>query len=175
MWLIVSFFLTAVSLTSCPEPVIPMNGFKVGERLQMNNVVSFQCDPGYTLQVKVNLPKVGQSHEHNTAVVVSGHRCYISHQVASQHVSKLVYCTKYQNVLKAHSLSNNSLLKTQCVQRKTMISLDWEHVTQPFGIYLIPIPGPHVDQLLFCIFITCWLLGTVCKPGSYFKTVLNVL
>lgn len=28
-----------------------MNGFKVGERLQMNNVVSFQCDPGYTLQV----------------------------------------------------------------------------------------------------------------------------
>uniref|UniRef100_A0A8B9LZ55 CUB and Sushi multiple domains 2 n=1 Tax=Astyanax mexicanus TaxID=7994 RepID=A0A8B9LZ55_ASTMX len=39
-----------VSLTSCPEPVIPMNGFKVGERLQMNNVVSFQCDPGYTLQ-----------------------------------------------------------------------------------------------------------------------------
>lgn len=41
----------AVSLTSCPEPVIPMNGFKVGERLQMNSVVSFQCDPGYTLQV----------------------------------------------------------------------------------------------------------------------------
>uniref|UniRef100_A0AAR2L905 CUB and Sushi multiple domains 2 n=1 Tax=Pygocentrus nattereri TaxID=42514 RepID=A0AAR2L905_PYGNA len=39
-----------VSLTSCPEPIIPMNGFKVGERLQMNNVVSFQCDPGYTLQ-----------------------------------------------------------------------------------------------------------------------------
>ncbi|XP_048086105.1 CUB and sushi domain-containing protein 1 [Alosa alosa] len=39
-----------VSLTSCPEPVIPMNGFKVGERLQMNNVVSFQCEPGYTLQ-----------------------------------------------------------------------------------------------------------------------------
>lgn len=24
--------------------------------------------------------------------------------------------------------------------------------------------GPHVDQLLFCIFITCWLLGTVRKP-----------
>uniref|UniRef100_A0A8C1GP80 CUB and Sushi multiple domains 2 n=1 Tax=Cyprinus carpio TaxID=7962 RepID=A0A8C1GP80_CYPCA len=39
-----------VSLTSCPEPVVPMNGFKVGERLQMNSVVSFQCDPGYTLQ-----------------------------------------------------------------------------------------------------------------------------
>lgn len=43
--------LTAVSLTSCPEPVVPMNGIKVGERLQMNNVVSFQCEPGYTLQV----------------------------------------------------------------------------------------------------------------------------
>lgn len=28
-----------------------MNGIKVGERLQMNNVVSFQCEPGYTLQV----------------------------------------------------------------------------------------------------------------------------
>ncbi|XP_052388948.1 CUB and sushi domain-containing protein 2-like [Carassius gibelio] len=39
-----------VSLTSCPEPVVPMNGFKVGERVQMNSVVSFQCDPGYTLQ-----------------------------------------------------------------------------------------------------------------------------
>lgn len=53
---IVSFSLTAVSLTSCPEPVVPMNGFRVGERLQMNNVVSFQCDPGYTLQVRVRLP-----------------------------------------------------------------------------------------------------------------------
>uniref|UniRef100_A0A8C5AFZ7 CUB and Sushi multiple domains 2 n=1 Tax=Gadus morhua TaxID=8049 RepID=A0A8C5AFZ7_GADMO len=39
-----------VSLTSCPEPLVPMSGFKVGERLQMNNVVSFQCEPGYTLQ-----------------------------------------------------------------------------------------------------------------------------
>ncbi|KAI4818313.1 hypothetical protein KUCAC02_011657, partial [Chaenocephalus aceratus] len=39
-----------VSLTSCPEPVVPMNGIKVGERLQMNNVVSFQCETGYTLQ-----------------------------------------------------------------------------------------------------------------------------
>lgn len=43
--------LSAVSLTSCPEPVVPMNGIKVGERLQMNNVISFQCEPGYTLQV----------------------------------------------------------------------------------------------------------------------------
>ncbi|XP_032436521.1 CUB and sushi domain-containing protein 2 [Xiphophorus hellerii] len=39
-----------VSLTSCPEPVVPMNGIKIGERLQMNNVVSFHCEPGYTLQ-----------------------------------------------------------------------------------------------------------------------------
>lgn len=46
------FFISlAVSLTNCPEPVVPMNGIKVGERLQMNNVVSFQCEPGYTLQV----------------------------------------------------------------------------------------------------------------------------
>uniref|UniRef100_A0A8C7F586 CUB and Sushi multiple domains 2 n=1 Tax=Oncorhynchus kisutch TaxID=8019 RepID=A0A8C7F586_ONCKI len=40
----------SVSLTSCPEPVVPMNGIKVGERLHMNSVVSFQCEPGYTLQ-----------------------------------------------------------------------------------------------------------------------------
>ncbi|XP_017162838.1 CUB and sushi domain-containing protein 2 [Poecilia reticulata] len=39
-----------VSLTSCPDPVVPMNGIKIGERLQMNNVVSFHCEPGYTLQ-----------------------------------------------------------------------------------------------------------------------------
>ncbi|MEQ2286709.1 CUB and sushi domain-containing protein 2, partial [Ameca splendens] len=39
-----------VSLTNCPEPVVPMNGIKIGERLQMNNVVSFHCEPGYTLQ-----------------------------------------------------------------------------------------------------------------------------
>lgn len=45
------FIPSAVSLTNCPEPVVPMNGIKVGERLQMNNVVSFQCEPGYTLQV----------------------------------------------------------------------------------------------------------------------------
>lgn len=44
-------YFLAVSLTSCPEPVVPMNGIKVGERLQMNNVVSFQCETGYTLQV----------------------------------------------------------------------------------------------------------------------------
>ncbi|XP_023815635.1 CUB and sushi domain-containing protein 2 isoform X1 [Oryzias latipes] len=39
-----------VSLTNCPEPIVPMNGIKIGDRLQMNNVVSFQCEPGYTLQ-----------------------------------------------------------------------------------------------------------------------------
>nr|XP_015204236.1 PREDICTED: CUB and sushi domain-containing protein 2 isoform X1 [Lepisosteus oculatus] len=39
-----------VSLTSCPEPVIPSNGMKVGDRYQMNNVVSFHCEPGYILQ-----------------------------------------------------------------------------------------------------------------------------
>ncbi|XP_036397589.1 CUB and sushi domain-containing protein 1-like [Megalops cyprinoides] len=39
-----------VPLTSCPEPQVPMNGFKIGDRFQMNNVVSFQCEPGYTLQ-----------------------------------------------------------------------------------------------------------------------------
>uniref|UniRef100_A0A8C7XQX3 CUB and Sushi multiple domains 2 n=1 Tax=Oryzias sinensis TaxID=183150 RepID=A0A8C7XQX3_9TELE len=36
-----------VSLTNCPEPIVPMNGIKIGDRLQMNNVVSFQCEPDF--------------------------------------------------------------------------------------------------------------------------------
>uniref|UniRef100_A0A669EUV2 CUB and Sushi multiple domains 2 n=1 Tax=Oreochromis niloticus TaxID=8128 RepID=A0A669EUV2_ORENI len=40
----------SVYLIFSPVPVVPMNGIKVGERLQMNNVVSFHCEPGYTLQ-----------------------------------------------------------------------------------------------------------------------------
>lgn len=54
--------LSAVSLTSCPEPVVPMNGIKVGERLQMNNVVSFLCEPGYTLQVMLAAFRYGSDH-----------------------------------------------------------------------------------------------------------------
>lgn len=48
---VVSSISIAVPLTNCPEPLVPMNGIKFGERLQMNSVVSFHCEPGYTLQV----------------------------------------------------------------------------------------------------------------------------
>lgn len=42
---------TAVGLAACPEPVIPSNGIKSGDRYMVNDVLSFQCEPGYTLQV----------------------------------------------------------------------------------------------------------------------------
>ncbi|XP_061076047.1 LOW QUALITY PROTEIN: CUB and sushi domain-containing protein 3-like [Conger conger] len=41
---------TAIGLDSCPEPQSPNNGVKVGERFLVGDVVSFQCDPGYSLQ-----------------------------------------------------------------------------------------------------------------------------
>lgn len=62
--------LSAVSLTSCPEPVVPMNGIKVGERLQMNNVVSFLCEPGYTLQVMFAAFKYGFATIYNKSALV---------------------------------------------------------------------------------------------------------
>uniref|UniRef100_A0A3Q2ECB7 CUB and Sushi multiple domains 1 n=1 Tax=Cyprinodon variegatus TaxID=28743 RepID=A0A3Q2ECB7_CYPVA len=39
-----------VGLTTCPEPMIPANGIKTGERYMVNEVVAFTCEPGYTLQ-----------------------------------------------------------------------------------------------------------------------------
>ncbi|XP_061452290.1 CUB and sushi domain-containing protein 2 isoform X5 [Rhineura floridana] len=39
-----------VGLSSCPEPSVPSNGLKLGERYLVNDVVSFQCEPGYALQ-----------------------------------------------------------------------------------------------------------------------------
>ncbi|XP_078503642.1 CUB and sushi domain-containing protein 1 [Lissotriton helveticus] len=39
-----------VGLTACPEPVVPSNGIRIGDRYMVNDVVSFQCDSGYTLQ-----------------------------------------------------------------------------------------------------------------------------
>lgn len=43
----------AVGLSSCPEPAVPSNGVKTGERYLVNDVVSFQCEPGYALQVTI--------------------------------------------------------------------------------------------------------------------------
>lgn len=45
------FFVVAVGLTTCPEPMIPANGIKTGDRYMVNEVVAFICEPGYTLQV----------------------------------------------------------------------------------------------------------------------------
>ncbi|XP_072565430.1 CUB and sushi domain-containing protein 1a isoform X1 [Paramormyrops kingsleyae] len=39
-----------VGLTTCPEPVVPANGLKMGDRYMVNEVVSFSCEPGYVLQ-----------------------------------------------------------------------------------------------------------------------------
>ncbi|XP_048865206.1 CUB and sushi domain-containing protein 1-like isoform X4 [Brienomyrus brachyistius] len=39
-----------VGLTTCPEPVLPANGLKMGDRYMVNEVVSFSCEPGYVLQ-----------------------------------------------------------------------------------------------------------------------------
>lgn len=43
----------AVGLTTCPEPMIPANGIKTGERFMVNEVVAFSCEAGYTLQVTI--------------------------------------------------------------------------------------------------------------------------
>ncbi|XP_034859738.1 CUB and sushi domain-containing protein 1 [Mirounga leonina] len=39
-----------VGLSACQEPALPSNGIKIGDRYMVNDVLSFQCEPGYTLQ-----------------------------------------------------------------------------------------------------------------------------
>uniref|UniRef100_A0AAV2LT87 CUB and Sushi multiple domains 1 n=1 Tax=Knipowitschia caucasica TaxID=637954 RepID=A0AAV2LT87_KNICA len=39
-----------VGLTTCPEPMMPANGIKTGDRYMVNEVVAFSCEAGYTLQ-----------------------------------------------------------------------------------------------------------------------------
>ncbi|KAM6977905.1 CUB and sushi domain-containing protein 1-like [Aplochiton taeniatus] len=39
-----------VGLTTCPEPLVPANGVKAGDRYMVNEVVAFSCEPGYVLQ-----------------------------------------------------------------------------------------------------------------------------
>ncbi|XP_027868688.1 CUB and sushi domain-containing protein 3-like isoform X1 [Xiphophorus couchianus] len=41
---------TAIGLDSCPEPAPPSNGQKVGDRYTVGDMVSFQCDQGFSLQ-----------------------------------------------------------------------------------------------------------------------------
>lgn len=45
------YVCTAVGLAACPEPAVPSNGLKTGDRYMVNDVLSFRCEPGYTLQV----------------------------------------------------------------------------------------------------------------------------
>ncbi|KAG2464901.1 CSMD1 protein, partial [Polypterus senegalus] len=44
------FHLEYTGLDSCPEPQSPNNGMKVGDRYMVGDVVTFQCDQGYSLQ-----------------------------------------------------------------------------------------------------------------------------
>ncbi|KAI4811495.1 hypothetical protein KUCAC02_014399, partial [Chaenocephalus aceratus] len=39
-----------IGLDSCPEPLPPSNGQRVGDRYTVGDMVSFQCDQGFTLQ-----------------------------------------------------------------------------------------------------------------------------
>ncbi|XP_022426555.1 CUB and sushi domain-containing protein 1 [Delphinapterus leucas] len=39
-----------VGLAACQEPALPSNSIKTGDRYMVNDVLSFQCEPGYTLQ-----------------------------------------------------------------------------------------------------------------------------
>ncbi|XP_078253265.1 CUB and sushi domain-containing protein 3 isoform X2 [Rhinoraja longicauda] len=41
---------TAIGLDSCPEPLIPSNGIKNGDRFLVGDVISFHCEQGYSLQ-----------------------------------------------------------------------------------------------------------------------------
>lgn len=43
---------TAIGLDTCPEPQTPTYGIKVGDRYMVGDVVMFQCEQGYSLQVK---------------------------------------------------------------------------------------------------------------------------
>lgn len=42
-----------MGLAACQEPALPSNGLKTGDRYMVNDVLAFQCEPGYTLQVGV--------------------------------------------------------------------------------------------------------------------------
>ncbi|XP_041962329.1 CUB and sushi domain-containing protein 3 isoform X2 [Alosa sapidissima] len=41
---------TAIGLDSCPEPSAPSNGVRLGDRYIVGDVVSFQCEQGYSLK-----------------------------------------------------------------------------------------------------------------------------
>lgn len=43
---------TAIGLDTCPEPQTPTYAIKVGDRYMVGDVVMFQCEQGYSLQVR---------------------------------------------------------------------------------------------------------------------------
>lgn len=54
-WNLISHFLSAIGLESCPEPQTPSYGIRQGDRFMVGDVVQFSCEQGYSLQVKVQL------------------------------------------------------------------------------------------------------------------------
>lgn len=46
------FVFPAIGLESCPEPQTPNYGIKLGDRYMVGDVVQFQCEQGYSLQVR---------------------------------------------------------------------------------------------------------------------------
>lgn len=46
------FVFLAIGLESCPEPQTPNYGIKLGDRYMVGDVVQFQCEQGYSLQVR---------------------------------------------------------------------------------------------------------------------------
>ncbi|KAI1241194.1 hypothetical protein IHE44_0009660 [Lamprotornis superbus] len=61
-----------VGLAACPEPVIPSNGIKSGDRYMVNDVLSFQCEPGYTLQGRSHISsKCGGTLTNMAGVILS--------------------------------------------------------------------------------------------------------
>ena len=41
----------AIGLDSCPEPQAPSNGARLGDRYIVGDVISFQCEQGFSLKV----------------------------------------------------------------------------------------------------------------------------
>ena len=62
-----SCIFIAVGLAACQEPALPSNSIKTGDRYMVNDVLSFQCEPGYTLQV---FPSVVEVLDNGLSMVI---------------------------------------------------------------------------------------------------------
>lgn len=100
----------AVGLSSCPEPAVPSNGVKTGERYLVNDVVSFQCEPGYALQVSTSPQQKPKGREQ------------LSPELIAQSCSRTTITIKVGCVLHTHgvrlSTPGTVLAKTNFVDGK---------------------------------------------------------